>query len=139
MKLVSRGFAITQHLAVTAISVVLVTFAASSCTSHLQKARLAQGVQALGRYQLGMEQFYLAHGTYESATQACGVPPPEPPKFFTFACETDGDSYRATLTGTGALSGYRYVLDDTATPHKTELYEGVPVSKSCWLTREAHC
>jgi Tfp pilus assembly protein PilE len=133
-----RGFALAQHLIVSVIFVILVTIAAPSCTHHFQKARLTEGVQSLGKYQVAMETFYLDHGAY-GEDDACGVALPSNSEFFAYSCSTDGQEFTATLSGIGALEGYRYVLDTTSKPHKTVLFEGEKVSNACWLTRDSHC
>jgi Tfp pilus assembly protein PilE len=133
-----RGFALAQHLVVSVIFVILVTIAAPSCTRHFQKGRLTEGVQSLGKYELAMESYYLAHETY-GEDNACGVSLPASSEIFAFSCETDGEDFTATLNGKGALEGYRYVLDTSTRPHKTVLFEGNRVSNACWMTRDAHC
>jgi Tfp pilus assembly protein PilE len=134
-----RGFALAQHLVVSVIFVILVTIAAPSCTRHFQKGRLTEGVQSLGKYELAMESYYLAHGAY-GKDDACGVSPPAGNELFAWSCEADGEAFTATLVGKGALEGYKYVLDTSAKPHKTVIFEGNRVANnSCWMTREAHC
>jgi Tfp pilus assembly protein PilE len=133
-----RGFALAQHLVVSVIFVILVTIAAPSCSRHFQKGRLTEGVQALSKYELAMESYYLAHENYGEG-EACGVALPASSDVFAFSCETDGEDFTATLSGKGALEGYRYVLDTSAKPHKTVLFDGNSVSNACWMTRDANC
>jgi Tfp pilus assembly protein PilE len=123
---------------VSIIFVILVTIAAPSCTRHFQKGRLDQGVHSLSRFQLAMETYYLDHGAYGEGN-ACGVALPANSEFFAYSCKTDGEDFTATLSGVGALDGYRYVLDTTSKPHKTVLFEGQKVTNACWLTRDSHC
>jgi Tfp pilus assembly protein PilE len=123
---------------VSIIFVILVTFAAPSCTRHFQKSRLTQGVQTLSKYEVEMENYFLDNGAY-GEDNACGVSPPAASEFFAFSCKADGEDFTATLTGIGALEGYRYVLDTSAKPHKTVLFEGQTVTNACWLTRDSHC
>jgi Tfp pilus assembly protein PilE len=134
-----RGFALAQQLTVSVIFVILVTIAAPSCTAHFQKGRLTEGVQTLSKYELAMETYYLANGAY-GEDDACGVSLPSSSELFTYACETDGEDFTATLKGHGALEGYQYVLDTSARPHRTVMFAGNQVSNgTCWMTREAHC
>lgn len=134
-----RGFASAQQLVVSVIFVILVTIAAPSCTRHFQKGHLSEGVQSLSKYELAMESYYLANGAYGDE-EACGVSLPSTSELFTYACETDGEDFTATLKGKGALEGYQYVLDTSAKPHKTVMFDGSRVSSNaCWMTREAHC
>ena len=133
-----RGFALAQHLVVSVIFVILVTIAAPSCSRHFQKGRLTEGVQTLSKYELAMESYYLAHENYGEG-DACGVALPASSEVFAFSCETDGEDFTATLNGKGPLEGYRYVLDTSAKPHKTVLFDGNSVSNACWMTRDSHC
>jgi type IV pilus assembly protein PilE len=136
---ISSGFTLIELMVAVVIIAILSAIAIPSYNEYIKRSRISDGLAPLAQYRLQMEQASQDNGNYGVTT--CAVAALTATAYFTFNCVlgVNAQTFTATATGTGAMTGYAYTIDDTGA-QKTTTYpgrSGLPVS--CWLTRKGDC
>jgi len=136
----SAGFSLVELLCAMGVVAILAAIAIPTYRAYVIRSHLPEGMNILSGYQIQLEHFYQDQANYGSAPPACGLTVPSATQYFTYSCSSanSGQTYTATATGTGMLTGYIYTVDDTQA-HNTTRFAGSTVSKSCWATKLSDC
>lgn len=135
----ARGFTLIELMVALAIMSILAALAYPSYADYVRSSRVTDGVAQLAQYQLRMEQASQDNGNYGTTT--CAVVVPAATAYFTTSCVlgNDGASYVATATGSGAMAGHTYTIDEEGTRQTTAFVKSASLPAACWLTRTAQC
>lgn len=130
-----RGFTIVEVMIAVAIVSILAAIALPSYNAYIQRSRVPAGLDALNAYAARMEQAYQDSGSYGAA----GCTPTLPTAAnFTITCVSGGQTYTATATGSGSMSGYAYTINNQGVRATTAHPKGVPPG-NCWSIRGSVC
>jgi len=130
-----RGFTIVELMIAVGIVAILAAIAVPSYIAYVQRSRVPAGLDALNAYAARMEQAYQDSGSYGAA----GCTPTLPTATnFTITCASGGNTYTATATGSGPMSGYVYTINDQGVRRTTAHPKGVPAA-NCWSMRGSVC
>ena len=141
------GFTLIEVMIVVIIIGILTAIAVPSYTDYLVRSRITQATSGLAERRTRMEQFFQDNHTYYSAA-AGAVPELNSPacttdntssKHFGFTCAKDATSYTLTATGTGAMLGFVYTIDQanakTTTIDASKAPSGWGSAQvACWVT-----
>lgn len=132
----ARGFTLIELMVAVAVVAILAAIALPSYSAYVMRARVPPALDALSAFQVRMEQRFQDVGSYANGV-ACGVALPANGPYFTFSCDLVAPAgYRATATGTGAMNGYVYTIDDRGA-RTTRHPKGD--NGTCWSTRGGTC
>jgi type IV pilus assembly protein PilE len=95
------------------------------------------GLDALTSYATRQEQAYQDGGNYGVGNCVASLPAAEN---FTVDCALgiNGQSFTATATGSGMLSGYAYSIDNLGVRRTVAHPNGVPAN-NCWSMKGGSC
>ena len=132
-----HGFTLIELLITVGIVGLLAIIALPSYRLYIDRARIPVGLDALASYASRMEQLYQDNGNYGAA--ACGAAVPAAANFtITCAIGNAGQTYVATATGSGTLSGYTYTIDSNGNRVTVAHPSGVP-GQACWSIKGTTC
>jgi type IV pilus assembly protein PilE len=132
-----RGFTLIEVLITVAIVAILTSIALPAYTSYVTRSRLPVALDALSSVATRMEQRYQDTGSYANGAN-CGVALPAVANFaLTCALADAGQSYTATATGTGNVSGYAYTINQLGVRATTAHPKGTMAT--CWTLRGGTC
>jgi type IV pilus assembly protein PilE len=137
----SDGFTIIELMVGVAVVGILAAVALPSYNAYIQRSRVPVGLDALAAYATRMEQRYQDTGSYRSGTTGttCAVTLPTAVNFaVTCATGSDGQSFTATATGSGPVTGYTYTINSAGVRQTTAHPKGTPGS-NCWTTKGVVC
>ena len=121
-----------------AIVAILAAIALPSYSAYVQRSRVPTGLDALSAYFTRMEQRFQDTGSYADAGGACAVALPTASNFsISCAISNSGQSFTATATGSGSLSGYTYTINERGARVTTAHPKGS--NATCWTTRGGTC
>jgi len=131
-----RGFTLLEIMIVVAVVAMLTAIALPSYRAYLARSRVPEAFDMLSSYASRMEQTYQDVGNYGTATCTPTLPTGTN---FTVACAiaNGGQTYVATATGTGTMSGYVYTLNNTGARVTTSHPNGA--NATCWTIRGSVC
>jgi type IV pilus assembly protein PilE len=149
------GFTLIEVMVVTVIVAILATFAVPNYTDYVRRSQLNEAFNALGDYQVKLEQYYQDNRNYGNSggttcANATGAPAwsnfqPPGARYFTFSCALGGSSgsgnqsYTLTATGSGGrATGHVFTLTSSGTRATTQ-FKGATVARTCWLVRGDEC
>lgn len=134
-----RGFTLIEVMITVAIVAILSAVALPSYRAYVERSRVPEAFDMLSSYAARMEQTYQDTGRYDAA--AAGVCTPTVPvgKNFTLNCAigNGGQTYLATATGSGSMSGYAYTINNTGSRVTTAHPKGA--NATCWSMRGTAC
>ncbi len=138
----AAGFTMIELMVSMVIVAILATVALPSYTRYIQRGDLVEATQALSQYRVQMEQWYQDNNSYANGA-ACGAALPTTLVNFAVTCAltagTNGQAYTATATGSGAVNGFKYTVDQNATQVTTGLPSGwspgTTLPANSWIVR----
>lgn len=133
------GFTLIELMVTVAVVAILAAVAVPSYGAYLQRSRVPPALDALSAMYTRMEQRFQDTGSYAGAGGGCAASLPTATNF-TIACRlaAGGGGYLATATGSGAMDGYAYTIDQQGTRATTAHPKGVPPT-ACWTLRGVSC
>ncbi len=136
----STGFTLIEAMITVAILGILASIALPSYTNYLTRGRIPEATTTLSETRVKLEQFYQDVHSYGSTANACGVSNPAAKDNFTFSCThgatSSNQSFLLTATGTSAMQGFTYTLNQDNQRRTTAAPAGwgtAPVE--CWVTK----
>lgn len=132
----NAGFTIIELMATVAIAAILTAIALPAYTAYIQRSKVPPALDGLSAYATRMEQRYQDTGSY--GTTSCALSPPTPSNFaISCVLGNSGQSYVATATGSGPMTGYTYTIDQAGNRATTAHPKGA--NTTCWTTRGTTC
>ena len=127
-----RGFTLIEVMITVAIVAILAAIALPAYTAYVQRSRVPPALDALSALATRMEQRYQDTGSYTCPT---ALPSAES---FTITCATPtNQTFLATATGAGPVSGYGYSIDHLGQRATTAHPKGT--NGACWTMRGSTC
>lgn len=128
-----RGFTLIEVMITVVIISILAAVALPAYTDYVTRGKIPEATNGLASMRIQLEQYYQDNRAYSKGGD-CGVAVPTA-KDFSFACETDGQSYTITATGTGGMSDFKYTIDESGARQTADLPEKWGTTpKACWVT-----
>ena len=133
-----NGFTLIEVMITVAIVAILTSIALPSYTAYVQRSRVPPALDALSALATRLEQRFQDSGSYANGN-ACGATMPTTENF-TVTCELSdgGQGFTATATGSGAVSGYGFSINQQCVRATTSHPKGVP-STNCWSMKGTTC
>ena len=130
----TRGFTLIEVMITVAIVAILSAIALPAYTAYIQRARVPPALDALSALATRMEQRFQDAGRYACPDSLAAAGD------FAIGCEAadDGQSYTATATGSGPVSGYGYSINHLGVRVTTAHPKGVPAT-NCWSMKGSTC
>lgn len=137
----SRGFTLIELLITIAIVAILASVALPAYTEYLTRGKISEAVSGLSEMKIKMEQYFQDNRSYELACAANTVAPlpsGDRAKYFTFSCPTlTASAYTVRATGTGAMAGFTYSIDQSSVRTTTSVPSGWTLpTTNCWAIRK---
>jgi type IV pilus assembly protein PilE len=120
-----------------AIVAILAAVAIPSYRDYVQRARTQAAFDALSAAQLRLETSFQDRNNYGAVGCAVTLGTVD---FFTLACALTGGGQGFTLsaTGTGAMAGYQYSVDEQGVRRTLAHPRGAPAA-NCWTSKGQAC
>lgn len=134
----SAGFTLVELMIVVAIVGILSAVALPAYKNYIIRGRIPEATANLSSAQVRMEQWFQDNRTYQAGgTTTCGVAMPLSLNNFAVTCTAPtATTYTITATGTAAMPGFVYTINQNAT--RTSTITGVAnwtyTSTTCWVT-----
>ncbi|MES2936533.1 MAG: type IV pilin protein [Pseudomonadota bacterium] len=133
-----QGFTLIELLIVVAVVGILAALVYPSYADNVRRGKIAEALGELSTLRVRLEQYYQDNRNYGSTASTCGVTQPATTSF-TFSCAwgstSSSQSFVATATGTGSMTGFVYTVNDANTQQTTQFY-GDTTTSSCWLRKK---
>jgi type IV pilus assembly protein PilE len=134
----SRGFTLIEVMVTVAIVAILAAVALPAYSAYVQRSRVPPAFDGLSSYATRMEQRYQDTGCYAGACSpvgaSCGVAVPVVANFtITCTLSNSGQGFTATATGTAALTGYTFTINNAGTRVTTAHPRGA--NAGCWTSK----
>lgn len=135
----AQGFTLIEVMIVVAIVAILASVAYPAYTDYIIRGRIPDATSGLSAWQIKMEQYFQDNRSYLNGA-TCGVAAPAATDTFTFSCADDpaptATSYTLKATGTGAMNGFVYTIDQDGTRASTVSAAWGSNNYTCWATRK---
>jgi prepilin-type N-terminal cleavage/methylation domain-containing protein len=139
----ASGFTLIEIMIVVAIIGILAAIAVPQYTDYITRSQLVQAHAGLSDFRVRMEQFYQDNRTYTGvALGTCGAAAPAGANNFTFTCDSAGQTYTATATGSsGRVTGFVFTINERNVRATTNTMTGWGSADmaTCWITRKGSC
>lgn len=132
-----RGFTLIELMVVLAVLGILATLAFPSYAEYVRRARVQGAFDGLSTTQLRLEAAYQDRMDYGAGSCAVALPTD---RYFTFSCTlgSAGQGFTLLATGTGAMSGYAFSVNEQGVRRTLAHPRGVP-AEDCWSERGGSC
>jgi type IV pilus assembly protein PilE len=142
-----HGFTLIELMIVVAIIAILSAIAIPQYSEYVRRSRITEATMTLSDQRLKMERFFQDNRSFQPAalpaacTAGTVAPPPGPTAHFNFACNVlSPTTYQVIATGSGAMSGFVYTINDANVRATTGVPTGWTLAANCWvLKRDGSC
>lgn len=135
-----EGFTLIEVMITVAIIGILSAIALPAYTDYITRGRIPEATSQLAAKQVRMEQWFQDSRTYRAASGTdcyIGASDTTSSKYFTFSCAaSSATAYTITATGTGAMSGFVYTVNQNGDKATTGVPTGWSTSTSCWVIKK---
>jgi type IV pilus assembly protein PilE len=134
----ARGLTLIELMVALAVVAILTAVALPAYNGYVQRSRVPAALDGLIAIALRMEQRFQDNGSYGGDGNCPGALPTA--THFDFVCTVagGGTTFTATATGSGAMVGYGYTINQAGTRVTTAHPKGVP-GGNCWSLRGGSC
>jgi type IV pilus assembly protein PilE len=135
----AAGFTLIELMVAVAIVGILSAVALPVYSAYVTRSRIPDATSTLASWQIRMEQRFQDNQTYYASNgTSCGVTTPTSGTYFSYSCTiTSSTAYVLTATGSGAMSGFGYTINQDGTKTSTITATGwAATSTSCWITNK---
>lgn len=131
----ARGFTLIELMIAIVIVGILLRIAVPAYTDHIRRARVGDAAANLQALRADAERWFQDRRTY------VGMPcaPASTVEFFAFGCTAAATTYTITATGSGAMAGFVYTIDQVNNRRTTALpsgWSGASPTSTCWVQRK---
>ena len=135
-----RGFTLIEVMITVAIIGILSAIALPAYRDYITRGRIPEATSQLASKQVKMEQWFQDSRSYRAATGTdcyVGASDTTSSRFFTFTCAaSSATAYTITATGTGAMTGFVYTVDQSGNKATTGVPTGWTTSTTCWVIKK---
>jgi type IV pilus assembly protein PilE len=130
------GFSLVELMVVVAIAAIIAAFALPAYRDHMLRSYIPEASSGLQLTALRLEQYYQDHRSYRNGN-VCGVTLPVSQRFnFSCASPDDGQSCVLSATGTAAMLGFTFTIDQQGQTRTTALPDGWETAPlDCWVSK----
>ena len=136
----SRGFTLIELMITVAIVAILAAIVIPSYSEYVKRSDVTEAVSSLSSMRVKMEQYFQDNRSYAGACAANTVAPTPPATAnFTYACNPapDATTYTVVATGTNAMAGASYTIDQNNVRTTVSPPNGWQVAgNTCWVLRK---
>ena len=136
MKHKSGGFTLIELMVVVVVIAILSAIAIPQYNDYVTRSRIPMATSTLADMSVRMEQYFQDNRTYKAVPAEGGgdssPPCPANTQYFTFSgCPSESaTTYTLTATGTGAMNGFTYTINESNTMTSTTSWG---TSDNCWV------
>lgn len=130
----TAGFTLVELLIVIAIISILASIALPQYQEYVTRSRIPDATSSLANKRARVELFYDNNRTYAGAPD-CATDSTTS-RYFTFTGNCTVAGYTLTATGTGAMSGFVYTINQANAKATTGAPSGWGKSATCWTIRK---
>lgn len=135
-----RGFTLIEVMITVAIIGILSAIALPSYRDYIIRGRIPEATSQLAALQVRMEQWFQDSRSYRATSGTncyIGASPTSSSTFFNLTCaSSSATAYTITATGTGAMSGFVYTVDQSGNKATTGVPTGWATSTTCWVIKK---
>ncbi len=133
----ARGFTLIEVMITVAIVAILAAIAMPAYTAYIQRSRVPAALDGLSSVATRLEQRFQDTGAYPTGAGCGGLLMPTV-RDFTVTCNTPtAATFLVTATGSGAVAGYTYTIDNLGARATTAHPKGA--NATCWTMRGNSC
>ena len=134
----SFGYTLIEIVITLLVMAVLAAMAVSSYGGYVRRAHAVEAIEQLDTYRTRMEKAFQDNGNYGAG--ACSVAVPTGVAQFAYSCQlaVDGQTFTAQSTGSGAMAGYTYSINDQGL-RRTEAFPGLAAAADCFMVERNRC
>lgn len=135
-----QGFTLIEVMITVAIIGILSAIALPAYNDYVTRGRIPEATSQLASKQVRMEQWFQDSRSYRATSgTGCyiGASDTTSSKYFTFTCtSSSATEYTITATGTGAMSGFVYTVNQNGDKATTTVPSGWTASSNCWVIKK---
>jgi type IV pilus assembly protein PilE len=128
------GFTLIELMITLAVIAIIATIALPQYGEYATRSRITEATSNLANKRARLELHYDNHHTYATAPDAANDSTTS--QYFDFTCTCNADNYVVTATGKGAMTGFRYTIDQNNTKVTTAVPSGWTSNSSCWAIKK---
>jgi len=133
MKAKSTGFTLIEVMVTVVIVAILAGVAFPSYRNYAIRGKIPEATAGLSANRVKMEQWFQDNRKYTGGPVAGS----STSKYFTFGGTATDTGYTLTATGTAAMAGFAYSIDQTGAKASTVTgVSGWDGSFPCWVTKQ---
>lgn len=135
------GFTITEIIVALGMVSIITAVGVPVYSGYVTRSKVPSGLDALSGMATRLEQYYQDTGSYGTTTCGNGYAMPTPSSSYgQLSCSLSnaGQGFELTVTGQGALNGYKYSINHRGERKTLAHPKGTP-SGNCWTIKGATC